>query len=114
LAFVADATYTYIDKSANNDFQRLTYNKQKKRLKPMTICSTDGRIVDFYGLYVAVNNDATILTHVLDSNDDFKALIREGDIFLLDRGFRDCVKELSQKYQIQLQMPTCNINLFLY
>lgn len=45
---------------------------QKKRhlVKPFVICSTDGLILDIYGLYSAAENDATIFQKILDSDRD--------------------------------------------
>lgn len=60
----------------------------------MTLCTSDGYIVDFLGRYRANKNDAEILKDILDKNEDFKTLLNKGDIFVLDRGFRDVVGEL--------------------
>jgi hypothetical protein len=70
-AIIADGSYCYYQKIRNNYFQRKTWSVQKKvsLLKPFVICSTDGYIVDVYGLYPAVDNDATIIQNIL--NTDF-------------------------------------------
>ena len=111
LAIIADGTYCYIQKSSNNDFQRKTYSCQKKRhlIKPFVICTTNGYIVDIYGSYGASANDASILQHVLNTDTDLVSLLKPNDVVLLDRGFRDCVKTLKQKYKLKPYLPTCKI-----
>ena len=80
------------EKSSNNAFQRKSWSVHKGRhlVKPFVICATDGEIVDIYGLFEANKNDATILSSILKENIDLRELLTENDIFLLDRGFRDC------------------------
>jgi hypothetical protein len=108
MVFIADGTYCYCEKSANNYFQRKSYSLQKKRhlVKPFIICTADGLIVDVYGLFEATKNDATILKHIFDTDQDLLSLIKSGDIFLVDRGFRDCVEDLQNKYFIELKIPS--------
>ena len=67
LILIADGTYCYCQKSLNNYFQRKSYSVQKGRhlVKPFVICTTDGYIVDIYGLFEATKYDATILSLVL-------------------------------------------------
>ena len=93
-------TYCYIQKSFNNEFQRKSYSVQKGRhlVKPYVLCTTDGQIVDIYGLYEATKNDATILLDILKKDKKLNTLLRKGDIFILDRGFRDCINDLENKY----------------
>ena len=92
LVLIADGTYLYCEKSFNNELQRKTYNGQKKRplIKPFIIVASDGFIIDVYGPYPAIDNDAKIIEHIFENDNDFKDLIRPGDI-ILDRGFRDTV-----------------------
>lgn len=100
-----------MDKSSNNVLQRLTYSDQKKRhfLRTMTICATDGRILDICGPYFAVNNDSDIILDILKSeeNQDLLKLLKLGDVLLLDRGFRDSRKQLENTYKFEVWMPTC-------
>ena len=67
LILVADGTYCYCQKSSNNNFQRKTWSTHKGRhlVKPFVICTSDGLIVDIYGLFEANKNDASILTTIL-------------------------------------------------
>jgi hypothetical protein len=112
---IADSTYVYIDKSADSEFQRITYSDQKKRhfVRPFTVCCADGFIVDLFGPYAAVNNDAQILLEVLDetiedtdSSVPLSSLLRPDDFLILDRGFRDCVKTVRSKHKLNVRMPT--------
>lgn len=98
-------------KSSDNELQRATYYGQKKRhfLRLETICSTNGRILDIYGPYMAVNNDAQTIMHVLEEHEELRDLLKPNDVIILDRGFRDCVVDLKQSYQLIVRLPTCNI-----
>jgi hypothetical protein len=104
----------YIDKSANNEQQRKTFSGQKKRhfVRPFTVCCADGFIVDLFGPYAAVNNDASILLDVLEQLDiedegvPLRSLLRPDDFLILDRGFRDCVKTVKKEYNFNVRMPT--------
>jgi len=94
LLIVMDGTYFYIQKSSNYTFQRLSYSGQKKRnfIKPMIVCTTSGRIIDCYGPYRAVTNDAMITKHMLEFNQEFKSFMDQSEenkvTLVLDRGFR--------------------------
>jgi hypothetical protein len=95
LAVIADGTYCYIQKSSNFYFQRVTYSGQNKRhlVKPFVICCTDGYIIDIFGLYPGTLNDATIMIDILKNESSFTSLLTKGDVFILDRGFRDCISD---------------------
>lgn len=56
------------------------------------ICVTsNGTFVDILGPYQANQNDSTIMRHIFDSKfDEIMNILRDGDVMLLDRGFRDC------------------------
>lgn len=102
---VADGTYVFYEKSGNYEVQRVTYNDQKKRnfVKPMLITTPNGFIVDIFGPYKATTNDASIIKHVYENFGPFNQL-QPGDIFLLDRGFRDC-KEYLESNGFVVKMP---------
>ena len=108
LILVADGTYCYCQKSSNNAFQRKTWSTHKGRhlVKPFVICTSDGHILDIYGLFEATTNDASILSTILSEDKSLSALLKENDIFLLDRGFRDCLKEFEEKYKLFTKMPS--------
>lgn len=95
---VWDATYIYINKSRNYDFQKATYTKQKMRnfIKIMMCVTTNGYIVYALGPYEARDNDATIMRKI-DENYNAFDVLDNGDTLILDRGFRDCVKYFEDK-----------------
>lgn len=100
LIVVADGTYIYCNKSQNYDFQRKTYNDQKKRnfVKPMVLVTTDGTYIEVYGPFEATKNDASIMQTIFQENEQaIMSVMRRNDIFLLDRGFRDCIDFLKAK-----------------
>lgn len=115
---VWDATYVYIEKSSNYSFQKksfsshkglffdfkipqiINYNifyKGRNLVKIMLLVTTKGHIIACFGPYLAdgKNNDARILIHQFSKNkDDFSNFFKQSDIFVVDRGFRDCVEFL--------------------
>lgn len=110
LILVLDGTYIYINKSNNFAFQRRTYSIHKNRplVKPMVVVTTTGHFLTIVGPYMAdgKNNDAAILNHMLKSNiDEFRSFLKEGDILVVDRGFRDSLSLLDD-LGIQAEMPT--------
>ena len=68
--------------------------------------SPDGYIVDIYGLYPAIWNDARILKHILSTDSALVKLLKEEDILIVDRGFRDAIQILKEKYKIKTIMPS--------
>ena len=109
LILVLDGTYIYINKSNNFAFQRRTYSLHKGRplVKPMVVVTTTGHFVAIVGPYLAdhKNNDAAILNHMLKSNiDNIREFLQEGDILVVDRGFRDSLALLADM-GIQAEMP---------
>ena len=106
---VLDGTYIYIQKSWNYTLSWRSYCLRKHRplLKPMMIVSTTGYIITVLGPYLAdaKNNDSSILNHSLQSNTkDIKRWIKEEDVFVVDRGFRDS-ESLLQDLGMNVQMP---------
>ena len=107
MILVLDGTYIYIQKSDNFCFQRQSYSVHKCRplVKPMVVVTTTGHFVTIMGPYIARNNDASILNHMLKSNvDDFRSFINENDVMVIDRGFRDSVK-LLEEMGVHAAMP---------
>ena len=100
----------YCQKSFNNSIQRATYSGQKKRhlVKPFIICLSNGYIIDAYGLYGGTKSDSDIIKHILKHETDLINLIRKDDVIILDRGFRDAVKELKKTHGLITQIPTCS------
>lgn len=99
LILIADGTYLRHEKSSNNYYQRKSYSSQKKvsLCKSFTICTNDGFIVDTCGPYVGTLNDAEIMKIILNDKNGLKSLLKEGDVFILDRGFRDVKAYLESK-----------------
>lgn len=95
---VLDGTYVYIQKSSNYDFQKQSYNAHKKRnfIRVMVCTTTDGTILFVLGPYAASTNDATIMASLVEHSNAFKQLA-QGDVIILDRGFRDCVDLVREK-----------------
>ena len=109
LISIWDATYIYIQKSSNYAFQRATYSMHKYRnlVKFMLLCTTDGYIIDAIGPYLAnySNNDASILEHTFEAKiNDLEDNFEPEDIFVVDRGFRDCLNYLESK-NFEYKMP---------
>ena len=109
LCLIADGTYIYCQKSSNNKVQRKLWSGHKKRplIKPFMVCCSNGYIVDVYGPYSATENDASILLNLLELNQELKNLVKPKDFLILDRGFRDCIDDLKQKYHLIPKMPAC-------
>ncbi len=92
LAIVCDATYTRLEKSANNSFQYASYSQQKKDslIKPFLICCADGYIIDCYGPFQAHLNDAKIFEYILKTDKNLlRILVPRKTLVLVDRGKQD-------------------------
>ncbi|XP_062598202.1 uncharacterized protein LOC134259614 [Saccostrea cucullata] len=106
---VLDGTYIYIQKSNNFSFSRRSYSLHKHRplIKPMMIVTTSGYIVSVLGPYLAdtKNNDAGILNNMIQRNvEEMTDWVKEGDTFIVDRGFRDSSSVLAD-LGIRMEMP---------
>ena len=72
------------------------------------VVTTTGYIVTVLGPYLddGKNSDSKILNHMMNSNiEEIKNLIRKGDIFVVDRGFRDSLNVLKE-LGIDAKMPS--------
>ena len=105
---IADGTYLYCQKPENNKLQRQLYSCQKKRhlVKPFIVCATNGFIIDVYGPFAATSNDASILLYLME-HSDLKNIALPNDLFFLDRGFRDALKDLTQIHGLIPKVPAC-------
>ncbi|RVE45293.1 hypothetical protein evm_010065 [Chilo suppressalis] len=102
---ICDATY--VQSSSNYLFQKETYSLHKhlNLVKPFMIVCCDGYILDCLGPFKAIVNDATIMSNEFRNSDgEMRSYFREGDIFVLDRGFRDVIPQLVN-YGYQAHMP---------
>lgn len=106
LVLIADGSYVQHEKSSNNCYQRKSYSGQKNvpLFKPFTVCTTDGFVVDVFGPYEATVNDATIMMEIFKDPSGLRSLLQKGDVFILDRGFRD-VKNFLQSEGFVVLMP---------
>lgn len=99
---IVDGSYIFIQKSSNFLFQRNSYSLHKFQnlIKPFMLVCGDGYIVDVTGPYAATTSDATIIQQILENHEGpleeapINYLLEAGDIFILDRGFRDAVPVL--------------------
>ena len=99
LQSIWDGTYIFIQKSTNNEFQRVTYSGQKKAplYKPMMGVLPDGYILDIIPKFPATSNDAKILRDLNSESSGFQNFFQPGDCFILDRGFRDVVQAMRSR-----------------
>lgn len=94
---MCDATYIFVQNSSNYKFQKNTYSLQKldNLVKPFMLVCCDGHILDCMGPFKATTNDASITSLDLRSEEgNIRSFFRIGDIFILDRGFRDVTTDL--------------------
>ena len=56
---------------------------------------TVGFVLDVL-FYEGSKNDANITQDILDNNTNFNNLLREGYVFIMDRGFRDIVDDVKE------------------
>ena len=109
MCIVWDGTYYYIEKSSSYYFGRHTYSGQKHRplLKFMSIVFPDGYVLDSIGPYYAdgKNNDAGITEHILGLNGDLTEWLQEGDVCVVDRGFRDVI-DVYEELGLEARMPS--------
>lgn len=102
---ICDGTYIYTCGSSNYEHQRNIYSSQKRRhlFKIMKIVTVDGSIIDTFGPFSAKTNDAPILKDIFEKTS-IEKIFRAGDVMLLDRGFRDCVRFLRTK-NLDVRLP---------
>jgi len=101
-----DGTYIYIQKSGNYAFQRQSYSMHKhdNLMKPLLAVTTNGYILEVFGLYAATMSDAVIMNHIFTNNQEVIDFFEEHDVFLVDRGFRDSLP-LLQRLGYDVHMP---------
>ncbi|CAH2103328.1 unnamed protein product [Euphydryas editha] len=106
LITIWDGTYVYIQKSSNYRFQRKSFSMHKHRplIKPFVAVATDGYILDVFGPFPANKSDANIMLELFANKSGLRSFFLKDDVFLVDRGFRDCVATLI-KYGYDVRMP---------
>lgn len=99
---IVDGTYIFIQKSSNYFFQRKSYSSHKYRnlVKPLLLVSCDGHIIEVSGPHAATSSDAQIMLNIIENENDhddgvFNWFYGEGDVFILDRGFRDAIPTMN-------------------
>ena len=109
LCIIWDGTDYYIEKSSSYSFNRHTYSGQKHRLlvKFMSLVFPDGYVLESIGPYLAdgKNNDAGITQHILGLHSDLTDWLSEGDVCVVDRGFRD-VLDVFEDLGLETKMPS--------
>ncbi|KAL3287554.1 hypothetical protein HHI36_002022 [Cryptolaemus montrouzieri] len=97
---IVDGTYSYIEKSGNYRTLRQSYSVHKGRhLFKALLVATNGFNLDVQGPYIVDgrNNDAAILKNELNQNiNDVRNWFRDGDIFIVDRKYRDVLPYLDE------------------
>lgn len=88
----------HVIRKVQNEYQRKSYSDKKKvsLCKSFTICTTDGFVVDMLDPYLANQNDAAMKDMISEPNSLCR-LMKPGDTFVSDRGFRDVKDELKTK-----------------
>jgi len=74
----------------------------------MMLISNDGLIVETVGPYLAdgKNNDAKIMEDMFKANlNDIENYFERKDIFIVDRGFRDCLEFLTRSKILYQECP---------
>ncbi|KOB67881.1 Uncharacterized protein OBRU01_19118, partial [Operophtera brumata] len=74
-------------------------------LKPMLYVCCDGHIIEVSGPHAATTSDAVIMNNTIDDEEGLiHWFYRPGDVFILDRGFRDSKGPL-EDYGYAVHMP---------
>lgn len=112
---IVDGTYSFIEKSKNYRTLRQSFSIHKGRhlVKPVLLVAPDGYILDIHGPYFAdaKNNDASILQDQFQKDvNGINQWFQDGDIFLVDRGYRDVIQFLEgRRYNVKMP-PTLQQN----
>ena len=104
---IFDATYRLTQKSKNFAGQKMLWSEQKKMplVKPMVGCTPNGYITHVFGPYDANHNDAVILEDCFQRFKDVLITLQEGDVILVDRGFRDVITFLKEEKKFNVYCP---------
>lgn len=104
---VFDGTYRLVQKSKNFAGQKMLWSEQKKSplYKPMVGCAPDGYILFVFGPFDANHNDATILEECFEKYEDILAILQENDVIVVDNGFRDVLKYLTEEKKMFAYIP---------
>ena len=105
-----DCTYLKIPKSSHFRVQRQSFSTHKNYnlLKAGLIVAPDGYIASVHGPYFSDvrSNDAQILIkEINEDHDNIRDWLDNGDIFVMDRGYRDAI-EFLEDLNINCEMPS--------
>ena len=73
--------------------------------KPFNIYTTDGFVIYMLEQYLKNKNDSEILKNILEDSNGLRNCSKEGDTFVLGRGFRNIVCTLQEK-MFKVSVPT--------
>ena len=108
LCIIWDWTHYYIEKISSYSFGRHTYSGQKHRplVKFLSLVFPDGYVLESIGPYLAdgKNNDAGITQYILDLHSYLTEWLSEGDVCVVDRGFRD-VFDVFEDLGLETKLP---------
>ena len=109
LFIICDGMYARHQKNTNKEYQRKSFSGQKEvpLCKPFTICTNDCFAIDMLGSYPANKNDAEILKNSLEDSNGLRNFFKEGDTFVLYRGYSDIVCNLEET-KFKVLMPALN------
>ncbi|KAF5292242.1 hypothetical protein FQA39_LY14057 [Lamprigera yunnana] len=114
LAVICDGTYIYHKKSTNNFYQRKSYSGQKKKplCKPFTICftGTDDFVINLPEPYYSTQNEVEIFRTVILDPNGLPKLLQPGDVYMLDKDFRD-VKNFLESFEYGVLTPALKGNM---
>ena len=82
-------------------------HKNRPLVKPFVITTTDSYTVDVMGPYLSNGkyNYASIIKHIVTSNSNgIMNFLKEDDVLIVDRGFRDAISFLNE-LGFKTQMP---------
>ncbi|KAL1488612.1 hypothetical protein ABEB36_014415 [Hypothenemus hampei] len=105
---IIDGTYAHLEKSSNFQSLRQSFSMHKHDhlIKPALVVAPDGFILDIHGPYYSdsSNNDAAMLRNQLENGMGLREWLNDGDIIIVDRGYRDVLPFLDN-LGIEYKMP---------
>ncbi|KAH0534761.1 hypothetical protein KQX54_008093 [Cotesia glomerata] len=72
-------------------------HKLRSLIKPMVCVAPNGYIIDIFRPFPATQNDVSILLAIRKNMPQVKCKFKPGDVFVVDKGFRDAVNYLQDK-----------------
>jgi hypothetical protein len=106
LAIIWDGTYVFCHKSSDHILQRNSYSGHKSRhlIKMMSLVLPDGYVIDLIGPFYGKHNDSSITEEILHTCTNLSILCHDGDVQIVDRGFRDVAAEF-EALGYDMKMP---------